>query len=199
MQDFKEKEGGIIAYMKELHMKLPSEKINIRIPGAKTILENCFKYFLSMQGKEFIWQPEYDHVAEWLEDNRGRGLLLYGDCGRGKSLLAMYVIPAIILKYMGKVMRVYDTREMNECLDAILDRPLISLDDIGTEEIVNVYGNKRWAFTEIIDAAEKYGKLLIISTNLDGPAIIERYGGRIMERIISTTARVEFKGESLRK
>lgn len=197
--DFKQKEGDIIAHMKELNMKLPSEKIYIRIPGAKTILENCFKYFLSMQGKGFDWLPEYDKVCDWLEDNQGRGLFLYGNAGRGKSLLSMYVIPAIILKYTSKVVRAYDTQEMNERLDEVLTKQLISLDDIGTEEVVNAYGNKRRAFPEIVDAAEKYGKLLIISTNLSGPDIIERYGTRTMERIVSQTVRVEFKGDSLRK
>jgi len=31
------------------------------------------------------------------------------------------------------------------------------------------------------------------------PELIEKYGTRVMERIISTTKRVQFEGESLRR
>ena len=30
--------------------------------------------------------PEYDEVIDWMYDTRGVGLLLIGDCGRGKAL-----------------------------------------------------------------------------------------------------------------
>lgn len=179
-------------------MQMPSERVNIQISNAKTILENCFRYFLSSNNVEFQNQPEYNEVAKWLENNEGRGLFLFGDCGRGKSMLARYVIPAILLKYTRKVVKVYDVQEMNSRLDEVLSKHIISLDDIGTEELSVSYGNKRLAFAEIIDAVEKYGKLVIVSTNLGKQQIIDRYGERIFDRIISTTKRIEFKGKSLR-
>lgn len=185
--------------MKIHGMPLPAEKVFIRIPNAKTILENCFKYILSFQNIEFVWQPEYDEVVKWFENNQGRGLFLFGDCGRGKSLLSRYVIPAILLKYMKRVVSVYDIQEMNAKIDEVMKKHIISLDDIGTEELSVNYGNKRLAFAEIMDSVEKHGKLVIVSTNLKKDTIIERYGERIYDRIISTTYRIEFKGNSLRK
>lgn len=185
--------------MKIHGMPLPAEKVFIQIPNAKTILENCFKYILSFQNIEFVWQPEYDEVVKWFEDNQGRGLFLFGDCGRGKSLLSRYVIPAILLKYMKRVVSVYDIQEMNAKIDEVMKKHIISLDDIGTEELSVNYGNKRLAFAEIMDSVEKHGKLAIVSTNLKKDAIIERYGERIYDRIISTTYRIEFKGNSLRR
>lgn len=193
--DFK----SIYEDMKIHGMPLPAEKVFVQIPNAKTILENCFKYFLSFQNAEFVWQHEYDEVVKWLENNQGRGLFLFGDCGRGKSLLSRYVIPAILLKYRKRVVAVYDIQEMNAKIDEVLKKHLISLDDIGTEELSVNYGNKRLAFAEIMDSVEKQGKLVIVSTNLKKDAIIERYGERIYDRIISTTHRIEFKGNSLRK
>ncbi|MFV0331131.1 MAG: hypothetical protein ACK5M3_14185, partial [Dysgonomonas sp.] len=90
-------------------------------------------------------------------------------------------------------------QEMNKYIDDVLKKHVISLDDIGTEDISVNYGNKRQAFAEVMDAAEKYGKLIIISTNLRGDEIAERYGQRVMERIVSTTRRIKFRGQSLRK
>lgn len=195
----------VFAQMRMHGMALPAPRVAIRIADAHTVLEQCFSYFLSTRNEEFIRQPEYDEVAAWLSDNKGKGLFLYGDCGRGKSLLSRYVLPAILLKYARKVVSVYDVQQMNSRLDEVLKKHIITLDDVGTEEVSNVYGNKRLAFAEIMDAAEKQGKLVIVSTNLrkrgNGLAkgIIETYGERVYERIISTTKRIEFKGESLRK
>lgn len=191
--------GNTLNEMKSLGMQVPAERVIIQIQGARTILENCFNYFLSFEKVEFVWQPEYEEVVKWLENNEGKGLFLYGDCGRGKSLLSRYVLPAILLKYCRKVVRVYDVQDMNSNIDEVLNKHILSLDDIGTEELSVNYGNKRLAFAEIMDATEKHGKLIIISTNLNKEEIIKRYGERVFERIIATTKRVEFKGKSLRK
>jgi len=198
--------GGVISEffetyerMKEVGMKIPVEREIIQISGAKTILENCFKYFLSFKNVDFFWQPEYDEIVNWLENNNGLGLFLYGSCGRGKSMLARYVIPAIILKYCKKIIYCYDSQEMNAKLDFVLEKRMISIDEIGVEGISVDYGNKRDAFFEVMDAVEKYGKLIIVSTNLSGDEIIKKYGERVFERIIATTKQVEFKGKSLRK
>lgn len=189
----------VIEQMKQHGMKLPSDKTYISIPGAKEILKNAMDYFIGCEKKKAVWVPEYDEVAEWLENNQGRGLLLYGNCGRGKSILCRYAIPAIMLKYASKVVSVFDVTDMNNNIDEVLRKHILSLDDIGTETVKNNYGEKRIAFAEIMDSAEKFGKLVIISTNLSGKEISERYGERVYDRLISTTKRVMFKGESLRK
>lgn len=195
MEDFK----LICDEMKMHGMEVPPENVLIGIKEARSALENYFRYFLSFSKKEFVWQPEYALIVNWLENNKGRGLFLYGDCGRGKSLLARYIIPAILLKYERKVVNVFNIQDVNSCIDEVLKKHIISLDDVGTEDVSSIYGNKRYAFPEIVDAAEKYGKLVIISTNLNGNEIIEKYGSRTMDRIIATTTRIEFKGKSLRK
>lgn len=185
--------------MRSHRMLLPEQKIMIGVPDAEEVLRTGLGYFLSQEGRELKWLPEYVHIADWLSDNKGRGLFLFGNCGRGKSLLCRYVLPAILLGYCQKVVSVFDTNEMNNRIDYVLSRHIISLDDIGTEEVSNVYGNRRQAFAEIIDAAEKYNKLLIVSTNLTVGEIRKRYGDRVLDRIKSTTQRVLFEGESLRE
>lgn len=189
----------IAGEMKILGMKLPPNRIRISVPGAKAALDNALSYFLSQEGRVVNWLPEYDEVARWLTDNTGRGLFLYGKCGRGKSLLCRYALPAILLKHLDKVTAVYDVQEMNRDLDTLLTKHIIAIDDIGTEEMCVKYGEKRLAFGELMDAAEKYGKLVIVSTNLNQEELRERYGDRVMDRIRSTMCRVLFDGDSLRK
>ena len=189
----------IVKEMRDHGMKLPNEKVFISIPNARTVLQNAMRYFIGFEHREAVWLPEYDRVAEWLSGNKGRGLFLYGNCGRGKSVLCRFALPAILLKYCRKVVTVFDIQDMNRDIDTVLSKHLISLDDIGTEEISIKYGERRMAFAEIMDAAEKQGKLLIVSTNLNDKDIRERYGDRILDRIVATTTRVLFTGKSLRQ
>lgn len=195
MTDF----NSILEDMKANGMPVPKSKVNISIPNANEILKKYFEYFISLEEKPFIWNKAYDEVGEWLSNNYGKGLLLMGNSGLGKSKLGRFIIPAIILKYCRKVVNVYDVKEMNDKIDEILTKQFISLDDIGTEEIVNNFGNKRLTFAEIIDAAEKYSKLVIITTNLTKEEIDLKYGFRVYDRIIATTKRIKIEGDSLRK
>lgn len=184
--------------MKVHGMKLPSEKVYLNVPDSRSLLFSAIRYFVSLEKKSAVWLPEYEKVANWLSDNGGRGLFLYGTCGRGKSILCRYALPAILLKYASKVVSVFDIQDMNQDIDMVLSKHIISLDDIGTEEVSIKYGERRMAFAEVMDAAEKHSKLVIISTNLNERELKDRYGDRVLDRIKATTVRILFKGESLR-
>ena len=188
----------ISAAMARHGMKIPPERVHIAIPGARDVLFRAISHFLSLEGKKAVWLPAYEKVAQWLTDNQGRGLFLYGNCGQGKSLLCRYVIPSILLGYAGKVVSVFDIQDMNAAPDVVLSKHILALDDIGTEEQSVKYGERRMVFAEVMDKAEKEGKLVIISTNLGKNDLEERYGDRIFDRIIATTVRVKFEGKSLR-
>lgn len=194
MKNFKE----TLFDMQQHNIPLPAGRVEIRIPLARQILTDMLTLFLEREGRRLIWLPEYDQVAAWLSDNEGRGLFLYGNCGRGKSLICRYVIPAILLTYCRKVVSVFDVQQMNRDIDLVLSKHIIYIDDIGTEEVSNHYGNRRMAFAEIMDAAEKQNKLVMVSTNLDISGLQAMYGDRIVDRIRSTTRRIVFGGDSLR-
>ncbi|MDD4438321.1 MAG: ATP-binding protein [Tissierellia bacterium] len=181
---------------------VPDDKIYINIDNADSIFRDTFKYFLELHGGEMEMQflPEYRDIIEWLSDNKGKGLFLYGNVGRGKTVIARYVIPAILLNYANKSVCYYDAQEMNEKLDEVLKKGIICIDDVGIEDIAVTYGNRRLAFLEVLDRVEKRSKLLIATSNLASPEqIINKYGDRGMDRIIATMKRVPFKGKSLRK
>lgn len=191
---------NVLANMSMVGTPTPPTLVHVKINNARNVLGHyLFAYLRQLGVSKPEWVPEYNEVAEWLTDNKGRGLLLHGTCGRGKSVLTRYVLPAILNQFCGKVVDVYDIQRMNEELDKAILSKLIAIDDIGTEEIRVKYGERRMAFAEIIDMAEKKGNLVIISTNLSGKEIKERYGDRVFDRVMAVTTRVPFSGTSFRK
>lgn len=171
-------------------------RVRTSIQNARSLLMKGLRWAV---GDNAQWLPEYDSVASWLSNNEGRGLLMYGNCGRGKTLIGRRLLPIILNHYCGKIVLCFTAQEMNQQPDKVLSNHVTYLDDIGTEDVCNIYGNKRLIFPEIVDAAERDGKLLIISTNLTLKQLEEKYGIRTKDRLRSITVQVPFKGESLRK
>ena len=96
-------------------------------------------------------------------------------------------------------MHVYDAIELTQVTDEVKRYSLKVIDDLGTESNAKVYGQERFAFDEVIDDAEKNGKLLIVTTNLTAEQLKDRYGTRVYDRIVGNMKRVLFQGESFRK
>ena len=168
----------------------------ISVPDAKAALWKGIQFFT---GNAASWQDEYNDVANWLTDNKGRGLLCIGNCGRGKTLLCGRIIPVLLNHYCHKIVSCYDAQQLNANLDAVKQKHIIYVDDIGTEFLRVKYGEKRLSFAELVDEAEKKGKLLIISTNLSLSELQQKYGERTVDRLRAITTPVVFKGDSLRK
>lgn len=171
--------------------------IRVSIPNAKETLMQGIRFYTVDDAAK--WLPEYDAIAEWLSDNKGRGLLCYGNCGRGKSLICCKILPVLLSHYHRKVMSVCDAQHMNSNIDAVKAKHIICIDDIGTEEASVKFGERRQAFPEIVDEAEKRGKLLVATTNLTISEIKEKYGERTVDRLVAITKAVHFHGESLRQ
>lgn len=170
-------------------------RVYIKTPDARSILARGIKHFV---GSEAIWLPEYEKVADWLSDNKGLGLLCVGNCGRGKSIICQHVLPAIFLHWHRKIMNTCTAIELNTLFDEFKGYKIISIDDVGTENVANNYGEKRNYLQEIVDLAERKQKLLVISTNLNEQELTERYDIRTIDRLRSITMPVIFSGKSLR-
>lgn len=186
----------VVKYLDKSGLQLNANILKFNIPNAKDILLRGIKYFVGTYA-EYI--PEYDEIVKWMSDNKCQGLLCYGNCGRGKSLICTKILPIIFYHYYHKIIRPVDAQEMNEHVDELMKREIIIIDDFGTENISVKYGEKRLAFSEIVDSAEKKGKLLILTTNLLLDEIADKYGERTMDRLVSLTYKVKFIGKSLRK
>lgn len=173
------------------------DKVYIKIPNAENLLRRGLNYFT--EGHPIWNEQNYRPIVEWMGDNNGRGLLLAGDCGLGKTLIGMRILPIIINACCRLIVNCYKAQELNERPDEVMSRHLIYIDDIGTENISNIYGNKRVPFSELVDLSEQKGKLLIVSTNYDVAHLAEKYGVRTVDRLRAITKYISFTGQSLRK
>ena len=177
----------------------------------------------SILGDKAQWLPEYDEVADWLQDNRGQGLMCIGNVGRGKSLLTCDVIPMIFehgYVYDAEGYRlarplVCTARELPEHWRNIERARVIVVDEVGQEGAVNEFGQHRDYFDELVMLSERKHKTLILSSNLGKEELFGRQqsladgsvrfvGGRysdqrIADRLTSTTRYIAFVGTSLRK
>ena len=174
------------------------KKVSIHIDNAKLLLRNGLKYYC---GEGAVWQPEYEEVAEWLTDNKGRGLWLCGECGRGKTLIGAKILPVLFNFYHfpRKIISLYNAKDLNSKFDDIVKKHIIYIDDVGKESVDVNYGNRNLRFPDIVDEAEKKGKLLMFTTNLSQEKMVEKYGERTVDRLRAITKKIVFRGKSLRK
>ena len=141
------------------------------------------------------------------------GLLLIGDCGRGKSIITTGLVPVLLGMKEVSVYAVH-ADELNKpypfaastmgmdpkttCLDYLTRCPYPIIDELGVEPMINDYGERYEGFNRIINAAERYGHPLFLSTNLTKGDLLNRYGERTFDRLRRLCRVVEFRGDSLR-
>ncbi len=160
----------------------------------KEMFIKAFEYY-DKTIDEYNHLPAYDEIIDWMVDTKGRGLMLMGECGLGKSTILNYVIPAIFRTRTNKILRSVPAKELG-----IVDRnkaPFIIIDDLGTESIKNDYGTKIDAVADAISYAEDSSKTLLITTNLTPQALKERYDERTLDRLRKCKV-VIIKGKSFR-
>jgi DNA replication protein DnaC len=184
---------------------------NIHVTDAEKRLKDGLHYFL--KGSE-QWLPAYGQIADWLQDNKGRGLLCVGHQGLGKTLICEKILP-VILGNGGHPIPCVSGPDICHRLDELLNERIVVIDDLGkepSEATVNYL--RRRPFFELCNNAERTGQLLIITTNLatarpaswpaDRPwpwpdSIEHRYGQEVLDRLKVITKMVRFEGESMRK
>lgn len=192
---------NLVSQMRDTGYQQEIDRVQISIPNAEKRLRGGLQYVVNMKsGCNAEWnERNYRPIVDWMTDNKGKGLLMFGGCGLGKSVIGMYILPLLIKDVHKKVVNIFSAQELNQKIDEILKLHIIYIDDIGTEDNLNSYGNKRMPFAELCDAAEKKGNLLILTTNLSIDELTQRYGDRVVDRLIATTKAVPFTGDSLRK
>ena len=184
----------LLRELKDTGFALP-KRPKISVDNARVRLAKAIQY--ALQGEQPQWLPEYEEVADWLTDNKGRGLMLAGACGRGKTVIAARALPLILIQFKIR-MYIFDAAELNTRTSEALRCYNICIDDLGKENESVKFGERRNVFVELMDSVEKQGKLLICTTNLTHKQIEEKYGTHTLDRIYGCCRIIEFSGDSFR-
>ena len=136
---------------------------------------------------EVEWLKEYDEVADWLSDNKGKGLFLIGPVGVGKTEICMKVIPIIFLRLFKLTISRMSSTDIvtHEKYSTAISTTMIVIDDVGAEGMYNDYGTM-------------HNVLLIATTNLNDEELREKYGERTMDRIRANMRIIILDEQSLR-
>lgn len=149
-------------------------------------------------------------LSEYMRQSQKRWLLIIGSVGVGKTTMAKalaYWVNQLTQNQEDKIM-IVDAALIadlyrHDNADAIIKiwkRKKILVDDIGIEsDSLKVFGNTVYPLTEIIQ--KKYddpSSVLIMTTNLKSEEIAERYGERVLDRIIERCFIIKNESNSLR-
>ena len=137
---------------------------------------------------------------------QGKGLLLYGNVGRGKTYAACEVANALIDKgysvlvtnFARIVNKLQSTFEKQEYIDSLNDFSLLVIDDLSAERDTEYM--KEQIF-QVIDARYRANLPMIITTNLSIDEIKKTSNleySRIYDRIIEKCFPIEVKGQNRR-
>ena len=180
-------------------------------PTCRRLFEEAFRR-VDNSVVEFKFLPEYEHVVRWMMNTKGRGLLLRGDCGRGKSTILTGVIPLLLHLHEGVAVRaIHSERLLDPCrvtwvtekrdvtnLDYLMNTRFPIIDEMGVEQLANNYGLRFDPIPQVLNTAEQRLRHTFLSTNLTLHDLLRRYDQRSLDRMLHLCTLVEFRGESLR-
>lgn len=194
--------ADVATYLQQHGYDSRKDPFHVAIPNARRRMEDGLRYFLGDKAK---WVQGYDRVAEWLTDNKGRGLLCFGTTGMGKTLLCTRILPVILGNGGRKIPIVYAT-DLKSRYGELRNERILIIDDLGKEPRRH-FGETDNTFFELCNNAERTGSLLVITTNLsttpcDDPrypdSILHRYGPEVLDRLKAITKTARLEGESMR-
>lgn len=146
--------------------------------------------------------------VEHFDEMRGKGLLLYGSVGSGKTFAAACIANALIDKghpcMVTNFARIVNTLGgsfdgRQDYIDGLNRFDLLVIDDLASERDTEYMGE---IVQNVIDARYRSGKPLIVTTNLTAdelkhPADVRKQ--RIYSRLFEMCVPVEVKGKDRRK
>lgn len=186
--------------------------------GTRDYCMQLFRHIFEQVDHTFVKYehlPEYDEIIDWMTYTDGKGLMLMGDCGRGKSVVITRIIPVLMRMYSRQMLYPVHASEFSKTypfamqtenynpnatnLEYLTRISFPIIDELGVEPMMNDYGEKCEGFNVILNAAERFQRPVFVTTNLTEVQILDRYGERTMDRLAHLCRTIHFEGESLRK
>lgn len=157
------------------------------------------------RNREFILDSntieKIDLVSKWLFCSEKRGLLLMGTMGNGKTTMLSSIRRLFECKTaLVNAIDLYDSYKENQGLVPRRNEVLLLIDDLGIEPIrCLIYGEEHYPLSKLF--LYRYDRRLttVIATNLDEEQIKERYGDRVMDRMIETFEVIIYDAGSYRQ
>ncbi len=145
--------------------------------------------------------------AENFSPEKSGNLYMTGGTGLGKTHLSLSIANVLLQKgwnviydSVGSMLHILEqeqfSRESGDTLDMLLDCDLLILDDFGTEFETSF---TRSMIYTIINSRINARKPMIVNTNLTHNEVQERYGDRILSRLVFSAERIlPFYGKDIR-
>lgn len=140
---------------------------------------------------------------------RGKGLLLYGGVGTGKTYIAACIANALVddevscrmtnFSRLANEWMARDFEEKQRFLNSLNSYDLLVIDDLGSERSTEFMNEVVYS---VIDARHKSRRPMIVTTNLSGDNLkhpADLHSERIFSRLFEMCIPVEVKGQDRRK
>ena len=147
----------------------------------------------------------YDKMKQWCnKDSKIKNILICGATGIGKTYLLECMTNELISNNKYAIMTTAFNLNQNflkyhttfneskiEYLEPYLDCDVLLIDDLGTEPLLN---NVTLDYLYlVINQRNIENKAIVISTNLDIEELMQRYGERIISRVINKQTSIAYK------
>lgn len=174
-------------------------------------LEKKFETWDFTKGSQKMYNISFKYAENFnMAKKNNLGLLIYGNCGNGKSHMSFCianklldsgysVVCTSIEALLNKIKKSFNTWGSEgeiETLNSLSNADLLILDDLGTENITD------WSLSKIyniIDSRYRNKLPLIITTNLKINDLENTYGKRTIDRINEMCTFYHNDGPSIRK
>lgn len=169
-------------------------------------------YYIDLPTEQYYtMQQDYttcQRYAVTFSPSSAGNLYLYGGTGLGKTHLSLAIASEVLKKgytvIYDSVINLLHTleqeqfrkgKEIGDTLPSLLECDLLILDDFGAE--FDTAFTRSMLYT-IINSRVNARKPMIINTNLTHQEVRERYGDRILSRLISSSQILPFYGKDIR-
>ena len=138
---------NLVSQMRDTGYPQEIDRVQISIPNAEKRLRGGLQYVVNMKsGCNAEWnERNYRPIVDWMTDNKGKGLLMFGGCGLGKSVIGTYILPLLIKDVHKKVVNIFSAQEFSKWhtlvairVKIILCTNIINIDNMKFENFINL-------------------------------------------------------------